>query len=199
MTSRPAFSVGANLKKIKASFLDRPAVISSLDRAAVSRLKRVGSLTRTVARRSMRKGGQPLKQRSRWPAELIALAGSTPLSKLDINPMPRRSAAPGEPPRYRTKSIRDKIFFVTSQDRRSVVIGPQIYKRGDTPGIVEFGGTSSEPARRWVAWWEGGVRKIRLAKGGRGRTKVKPRPYMAPAYNTAIDRLIPGIWQDSLK
>ena len=198
MSGRPVFSVGANLKSIKSQFLDRPAITSSLDKASRKRLNRFGATTRQIARRSMRKGGQPLKQRSKWPDELRHLAGDTPTDRLDISPMPRLASRRGEPPRYRSRGLRDRIFYVLPPSHQSVLIGPQLYATGDAE-TLEYGGPAKTRARKWVAWWENGRRKIRLVNGGGRRVKIDARPFMAPAYNTALDRLVPGIWKDSLR
>lgn len=94
--------------------------------------------------------------------------------------------------------LKDKIFFVALPNKRSVVIGPHVFDRDDVPGLLEFGGTSNDEAKTWVAFWYGGKRLIRLAEKGGKRIRLKPRPYMEPAYEKALDRLIPDIYRDSI-
>ena len=202
------FGIRYDLKSIKREFLDRRAVMSRMDKAAITGLRKFGGFTRTVIRRSMRKGGQ-VAPRSRWPNELKKLIGNGRDSsgrfhgagELDIVPLPRIGSRARTSPRYRSRLLKDKIFYVLPPTGRSVVIGPQVWGMHDAPGTLEDGGEIGGPygyRREWVAWWDGGKRKIRLvAKGGR-RIKLKPRPYVEPAYETALDAKVPGLWRDSV-
>ncbi|MCR9200429.1 MAG: hypothetical protein NXI04_17475 [Planctomycetaceae bacterium] len=195
--------IRADLKSIKRRFVDRPAIINKFDKTALRKLRRVGAMTRTIARRSIRKGGRR-KSASQFDPELRRLVDESrekyglSLNDLDISPYPVRTSAPGKPPKYRNRDLRDKLFFVADLNTRSVITGPQVFDGEDIPGQIEFGGTSGDEAKEWVAFWEAGGRKIRLVgKAGR-RLETKPRPFMAPAHEAAIDRLVPGIWQDSI-
>jgi hypothetical protein len=203
------FQIRMDLKSIKRQVLDRQQVMNRFDKAAIVGLRRFGGFTRSVIRRSMKKGGQ-VAPRSRWPNELKALIGNGRDSagkfqgagELDILPRPRIASRRGRPPRYRqTRLLKDKIFFIVATTGRSVVIGPQVWGMHDPAGTLEHGGEIGGPLgyrREWVAWWDGGKRKIRLvAKGGR-RIRIKPRPYVEPAYDLALDSKVPGLWQDSI-
>lgn len=203
---RPPFGIRADLKSIKRQFLDRPAVMSRFDKAALRRLAKFGGRTRTIARRSMRKGGRR-KTVSQFDPELRKLLrqGRDERGRFvgfqdsnDIKPWPVTHSAPGKSPNALSRTLKDKIFFVANLDKRNVVIGPQVFDRSDVPGLLEDGGTAEDNAGKWVAFWENGVRKIRLAKNAGPRIKVKARPYMQPAYDKAVDALVPGIWQDSI-
>lgn len=194
------FGIKLDLKAIKRQFVNRPAVMSRVERSEFRGMKRIGAATRTIARRSMRRGGRR-KSVSQFDPMLKRLVdkqreSGIQVSDLDIMPWPVRTSKPGRAPLTRSRKIRDNIFFIVSMQQRSVIIGPQIYDGEDIPGLLEFGGTTD--AGTWVTIWEGGRPKIRLAKQRRQRVKVEPRPFMRPAYETALDDLVPEIWRNSV-
>lgn len=189
-----------DMRALKRQFVRPTAVMTPVERAELRGLKRIGAATRTIARRSMRRGGrrQSISQFDPMLKRLVREQQQRGIrnSELDIVPWPIRSSKPGQPPRTRSRRIRDNVFFIASLPQRSVVIGPQIYDGKDVPGLLEFGGTAE--AGTWVTIWENGRPKIRLAKGRRKRVKVEPRPFMRPAYETALDDLVPEIWRNSI-
>lgn len=199
------FGIQVNMRSVRSRFLDRGVVLKRFNAMARRTLLRYGSLTRTVARRGMRAGGKRAKY-SQFPDDLKSLigleqnkrGGYSGTGDLNIEPWPVVTAEPGKPPKARTRKLKDGIFFIANLEKRSVVIGPQMKAGADVPGLLEFGGTSTDERRRWVIVWEGGRKKIRLAKGGGGRVKVKARPYMKPAYEAALARLIPSMYRDAL-
>ena len=178
--------------------------MSRVDRAAMRGLRRFGGYTRQVARRSIRKGGTKQSPAQFDPALKRQvndiLAKGYQLSDIDLQPWPVRTSKRGRPPKYRVRgpySLRDGIFFVADLKSRSVVIGPRIGSRQDIPAKIEFGSTENDGGE-WVTIWEDGRPKIRLAKGRGKRVKVEPRPFMGPAYDAALDDLVPEIWRNSI-
>lgn len=206
------FGISLNMKALKRQFLDRQQIMNAFDKAALRSLKQVGALTRTIARRSMRKGGRraTYAQFDSGLKKLITQMRNErgqfrSTDELDIAPWPRIGGPAGGPPRFRsTRLLKDKIFFIADLKNRSVIIGPQIWQTfagggSDIPGLVEFGGNSGEPKREWVRIWDHGQRKIRLVAKGGPAVRLKPRPYMAPAYDKALDLLLPGMYRNSIK
>ena len=99
----------------------------------------------------------------------------------------KRTSAPGEPPSSHTGLLKRFIFFGYDRQRRSVVIGPQRLnqKVGDAPAALEHGGMST------VVEGLRGKRKKR-------RVRIKPRPYMGPAFEQERPKLA-AMWRDSVK
>lgn len=98
----------------------------------------------------------------------------------------KRTSAPGEPPSSHTGLLRRFIFFGYDRQRRSVVIGPARLnqKIGDAPHALEYGGTSTV-----VEGLRGRRRKRRV--------RIKPRPYMGPAFEQERPKLA-AMWRDSV-
>ena len=95
---------------------------------------------------------------------------------------------PGRPPSSHTGLLRKFIFFAYQVQSRSVIVGPVRLNRkvGDAPAALEHGGTSRvvEGSRR---------------SGRRVRTiRVRPRPYMQPAFEKEKEKL-PQMWRDSVR
>lgn len=98
-------------------FFDRATVENAIARGKLRGLKRFGALTRTIARRSIRR---PTKK--------------------------QRHAPPGKPPRDQTGTLKRGILFFAELDTESVVIGPvRLNKKGDAPHILEYGGRTTIP------------------------------------------------------
>ena len=99
----------------------------------------------------------------------------------------RGSSAPGRPPHSHTGLLRRFIFFGYDRDAGSVVIGPaKLNKGGETPHVLEFGGTTVIEKRRLS-----GERQRR-------RVTIQPRPYMGPALQREKSKL-PSMWANSIK
>ena len=170
----------------KALFFDRPRVMSVMDRRTQRVFRRFGGFVRKVARRSIRK-------------------------------RKRKVSDPGEPPHSRGGHLlRDNIFFTYDPDRRSVVIGPVALnaKNGDTPALLEFGGSA---VRRFWLKVTGRQARDELGRFAQGenalvdpneaqgrispveyvhsdqapavRVNYEPRPYMGPAFGEAEKKL----------
>jgi hypothetical protein len=139
-------------KVAKASFFDRPAVTSAVEKAAIKVLSRFGAFVRTRARTSIRKK-----------------KGTSP---------------PGGPPYSHVGLLRKFIFFSYDKSTESVVIGPTLINSPTgAPENLEYGGTTERPA-----WYRGKDKTIR----------IRPRPYMGPAFDAELPNLEP-MWRDSVR
>lgn len=94
----------------------------------------------------------------------------------------KRSSSPGESPTNRTGLLKQHIYFVFSQETRSVVIGPVLLNRSTgAPETLEHGGeTTIETKRR---------KSIRV--------EIEARPFMGPAFQQELPKL-PALWRDSV-
>lgn len=89
----------------------------------------------------------------------------------------KRSSRSGQPPSDRTGILKRFLFFSYDAPRRSVVIGPaRVPGRRDpsAPETLEEGGTS---------------------RAGR----IRPRPYMKPAFDRQLAKQLPELWRNGLK
>jgi hypothetical protein len=94
----------------------------------------------------------------------------------------RRVSFPGSAPSGHVGTLKRGILFGYDKNRRSVVIGPvrlpsKANSRKTLPGL-EFGG------------------RIDLSQGG--TAKIKPRPFMNPAFREEISKM-PKLWANSIK
>lgn len=90
---------------------------------------------------------------------------------------------PGGPPYSHVGTLRDLIFFSYDEARRSVVIGPTLSRRPTgAPENLEYGGEADIPQRR----------------GKPARAKIRPRPFMGPAFEAEKPGL-PAMWRDSVR
>ena len=148
-----AGNFGRLLPDIKVDqFFDRKHIEKQMTKAEVQYYRESGATTRRIGQRSMRR----VKN-----------------SRLISNP--------GNPPYAKQGGLRDGIRFGWDMRRRSVAIGPVVWrggysKSGSTiPSILEHGGV------------------LFNHRSGRDAT-YRPRPYMGPARDKVIPRL-PGIYQ----
>ncbi|MEX0744244.1 MAG: hypothetical protein WD118_01470 [Phycisphaeraceae bacterium] len=142
--------IGMNINQAKSMFFDRPKVMRMIDRTTAKTFSRFGSYTRTVARNSMKKGG------------------------------PGKVSAPGNPPLYHTRLLKDGIYYAFDPAARSVVIGPV---RLNTPSPTGTSQTVPELLEHG-----GAVRRD-------GRLRMyRPRPYMGPA-RVAAEKKLPEFWR----
>jgi hypothetical protein len=96
----------------------------------------------------------------------------------------KRISKPGDPPSSHTGLLRRFIWFGYEPSKRSVVIGPVRLSqkgRGEAPHLLEYGGATK------VAY-----------RGKRKRAKVRPRPFMGPAFEKEQPKL-PAMWRDSVQ
>jgi hypothetical protein len=165
--------------KFKAAFFDK-VIQDKVTPATFRALARFGALVRTKARRSIRKR--------------------------------KKSSKPGEAPSSHNGQLRNNIFFAYEPNRGGVVIGPSARRMsGSGGGIVtkqlatetlEYGGKVGvvETRHKSGKWLSTGGRRIK-GTGGRRRVrwvKVKPRPYMGPAFDSTAP-LASTFWRNSIK
>lgn len=81
-------------------------------------------------------------------------------------------SAPGGPPSSHEGSLRKLILFAFDPARKSVVIGPARFKRGEAPPLLEYGGTV-----------------VRQTRDGPRRMVYRPRPFIGPAAAAELPRL----------
>ena len=92
------------------------------------------------------------------------------------------TSAPGSQPYSHVGTLRELIFFSYDREAQSVVIGPTLASDPTgAPENLEYGGAADLP--------EG--RKSR-------RVKIKPRPFMGPAFEAEKPGL-PAMWKDSVR
>jgi hypothetical protein len=106
-------------------FLDRPKVAAMLTRNEQRFLNRVGGQYRLVVKRSMRSGKATKRKDESY-------------------------AAPGQPPRYHTKLLRDNIFYQYDPEKSTVIVGSRKLNGtdGNIPRVLEFGGTAQGRKKR---------------------------------------------------
>jgi len=96
----------------------------------------------------------------------------------------KRVSQPGKPPSSHSGLLKKFIFFGYDRAAQSVVVGPvALRSKAEAPELLEHGGQVQ--------------RRV-----GRRRPKVKvmryrPRPFMAPAFDTEKPKL-PAMWKDSV-
>ena len=96
----------------------------------------------------------------------------------------KKASPPGSPPSSHTGLLKRFIWFGYEPARRSVVIGPARLSakgRGEAPHLLEYGGTG-----------------VVERKGKRRRARIRPRPFMGPAFEKEQPKL-PAMWLDSVK
>lgn len=218
--SAEEFGIRMTVKQAKTLFLDRPAIISRLDKVARRRLATFGAYVMRVARNSL----EPKRdmRADELPQEIKELVGLDRFeAKRDsrgrflpgsrkakdaelreiVQPWPQTTSRPGSPPFYRKdytysgklfSRFRDLILFIVEPNFASVVIGPIIFDKKDIPGLLEYGGTTVAYRPRWFLAEEDKVR----AAYAKEPVTIAPRPYMGPAFDKAVDRKIPAIFRD---
>lgn len=93
----------------------------------------------------------------------------------------KRNSRPGQPPSNRTGLLKSFIFYAYNPDSRSVVIGPAKLPaaRDNVPELLEYGGiTAGRRMRRPV--------------------RIRPRPYMEPAFDRQVEKRAAEMWRNSL-
>ena len=96
----------------------------------------------------------------------------------------KKPSSPGSPPSSHIGLLKKFIFFGYEPVKRSVVIGPVRLSqkgRGEAPHLLEYGGAT----------------KV-VHRGKSKRAKVRPRPFMGPAFEKEQPQL-PAMWRDSVR
>ena len=96
----------------------------------------------------------------------------------------KKLSSPGAPPSSHIGLLKKFIFFGYEPVKRSVVIGPVRLSqkgRGEAPHLLEYGGATKVEHR-----------------GKSKRAKVRPRPFMGPAFEKEQPQL-PAMWRDSVR
>ena len=96
----------------------------------------------------------------------------------------KKPSSPGSPPSSHIGLLKKFIFFGYEPAKRSVVIGPVRLSqkgRGEAPHLLEYGGATKVERR-----------------GKSKRAKVRPRPFMGPAFEKEQPQL-PAMWRDSVR
>lgn len=218
--SAEEFGIRMTVKQAKTLFLDRPAIVSRLDKVSRRRLATFGAYVMRTARNSL----EPKRdmRADELPQEIKELVG---LEKFNIQrdkkgrflsgarkakdvelkqivaPWPQTTSRPNSPPNYRKDTtfsgkifsrFRDLILFIVDPNFASVVIGPIIFDRKDVPGFLEYGGTAMAYRPTWFKTDDDKIRAYYTKKP----VQMAARPYMGPAFDTAVDRKIPGIFRE---
>lgn len=212
--------VRMTLKAAKTLFLDRAAVVSRLDRVARRRLAIFGGYAMRTARHMIKpKKDMTIDQ---LPDELRALIGESRLAvrrdsrgralardrkaverklKEEIFPWPQTTGRPGGPPQYtvtftntgkKFNRFKDLIVFVVEQNLASVVIGPIIFDRKDTPGLLENGGQATRYQPSYYQRADGTIGTSFEKKS----IRMKPHPYMSTAFDRTLDAQVPRIFRE---
>lgn len=91
------------------------------------------------------------------------------------------ASAPGSPPHSHEGSLRRLIYFGYDPSKRSVVVGPVPFGKGEAPALLEHGGTTT------------------LKRRGKTVTAHYPaRSFMGPALEAEKPKLS-AMWADSVK
>lgn len=99
----------------------------------------------------------------------------------------RAISEPGAPPSSHVGLLRQHIYFVYEPQAHNVIIGAARLNGpiGNAPEALEHGGDSE------AAFFSKGKRQTR-------RIKVRPRPFMQPAFEAELPKL-DSMWRDSVR
>lgn len=173
-----------SLVETKSLFFDREAIRKAFSRAELKVLSKFGAFVRRTARQSIRKASG--KRVANLSAKLRQEKSPQKRQRIQAQIETAKAATtskPGQPPKgHGQQLLKQGIQFAADPASRSVVIGAvKLNKPGMTPETLEYGGPTA----------------IR-GKGKSRRVRVKPRPYMAPAFTKNQPKLS-QLWADSVK
>jgi hypothetical protein len=121
---------------MKNFFFDRAAVTDRLPPAERQALAKVGAFVRRRAKSSLKYG-----KRSSPPGR--------PPTVHKTSGFNRKKAAKGVTTRQPASPLRELLYFAYDRDRRSVVIGPALFRGkaggGVVPAVLEYGGGDVSP------------------------------------------------------
>lgn len=190
--------IDMKIRDVQRFFFDKP-VVHALDNATRDALSQSGSFIMRAARSLIRKARQ-MKDGEMDDEQKAIFDRRTLAWKIGKKqgPKPKRplkSSEPGEPPRSITGLLRKFIYFAYDPATRSVVIGPaKLDKSTGAPATLEYGGQATITKFRTVTGADG---KTYIAKR-KERIVIEPRPFMAPAYESAKKDLATK-WRDSVR
>lgn len=180
----------------KSMFLDRSKVFKALDKKRRVVLLRTGGYTRKIMRNSMKRAkkdkagaevrtvtddgrevtidyrGRVKDVRGRFlPRAEAARVRARAAASSTKSQAPSGGSRPGEPPRYRVGTLRNKIHFGYDPQTQSVIVGPELFATKTTPVA---GKTTPELLN------EGGGARITTPLGVTAASYA-PRPFTPPA------------------
>jgi hypothetical protein len=158
--------VSAKLTPEPERIIDGEAIGAALDRKSKAALKRFGAFVRRRMQTSIRYR----KKKSESGQPPSAHRGN--FTRVKFNKKTGTSS------RQAVSPLRELIAFAVSEDGRSVIIGPMIFRQskvggGQAPPLLEQGGPGVFTVRK-------GKRQIRKAGNW------KPRPFAAPAFRAEL-------------
>jgi hypothetical protein len=170
-------------------FFDRPAIDRALDRKTKRVLTGVGAQVRNAVRWSMKKA--PARARKKYIEVLKRFAQHQATSE-ELDAARRKTVSrKNEPPFYRIRLLKDRIYFGYEPDTRSVVIGPVRFESSYVKSTQ--GKTGAELLE------EGGMASFNELRGrGRYQTYVHKRPYMEPQRKFATELFKKFMRQENL-
>lgn len=189
--------IKASVKKAKAGFFDRAAVIKAVDKATLKVLSKAGAFVRRDAKSSIKNARQKSAGELNEEEKATHKRRVKAWKKDSTKPKPKRplaSSKPGEPPRSVTGLLKKFLFFVYDAKKKTVVIGPaKLNSSSGAPSILEKGGTATITRSRFVT--RGGKKKLERTTR---RVAIKKRPYMNPALKKNKKK-IAELYRDSIK
>lgn len=192
----------------KSNFFDRALVQNAIGKGRAKAMAQSGGFIRTDMRRSIR---APRRMRlDEMPEAMRAAYKGVPAKK-----RPLASSRPGEPPRARTKRLKNSILFAFDRQTDSGLIGPIHFpgsRSAHAPNTLERGGPSYvkvlNPDKPQRASRKATPEQIasfkKLVKEGKIKPKKKkrsilekpvtlaPRPYVGPALQKNLHRIPQG-------
>ena len=203
--------IGMRIDLVKGLFFDKPAVIGAMDRATVKVFNRFGASTRLIARRSIRKVGK---------GDKASLPGQPPKSRIGLL---REHIYYAYNPAEKSVVIGAALFARSSWAQRTLEHGGvirqknrrrRVRKIGDGGEISLYEGKDYRTTK--VVVGIGGEQRVtytRLATQAQADranrlneliygpaeivAKIAPRPYMAPAFAKAKEKL-PEFWENAI-
>ncbi len=159
--------------KVRDHQFSRDYLDQAIAKSRRSGLIRAGAYVRTAARRSIRPAPRPARTKGRRKGQRRNI-----------------SSRPGQPPRQHTRTGQNLklILFAWEEARKSVVVGPLLFKSSAgvrITEVLEHGGRSyTRPNPR--------------AKSRKRATRVAARPFMRPALASESPKF-PNLFANSVK
>jgi hypothetical protein len=170
---RPEVGFQLAINSAKKMFFDRTGVMEAFEGATRHALSRFGYFTMRDARQSIRKR--------------------------------KKASAPGQPPTNQTGLLKRFIFFSYDTQRHSVIVGPtrlEGYIRVlMIPRVLEEGGMSRLTYQTRLTG-VGDTSRIRGHQGPNSygkEVRIRPRPYMKPAFDRQKATQLPHLWRDAFR